>query len=78
MSSVSKAQHGFMGLARAVKEGKTKPSEVRPGIRKKITSAASSMSREQLRDYTATRTGGLPRHASGTMPAGKPRAARSA
>lgn len=78
MPAVSKAQHGFMGLARAVKEGKTKPGDVRPGIRNKITSAAKSMSREQLREYTATRTGDLPRHAKGQAPPGRLRNARSA
>lgn len=75
MPSTSKAQHGFMGLVRSVKEGKTKLSDVRNP--KKVGAAAKSMTRDELRDYTATRTEGLPRHAKGA-PDGKPRNARSA
>lgn len=76
MPATSKAQHGFMGLVRGVKEGTTKLSDVRNP--KKVAAAASSMSRESLREYTATRTGGLPQHAKGKAPAAKTRAARSA
>lgn len=79
MPSVSTAQHGFMGLVRAVKNGDRKLADVRPGIRGKVERAARSMTKEQIGEYTQTRTEGLPRHAPGTQPAGgKPRAARSA
>lgn len=76
MPAVSKAQHGFMGLVRGVKEGTTKLADVKNP--KKVGEAAKSMSRESLREYTATRTGELPRHAKGKAPAAKARAARSA
>lgn len=75
MGSVSKAQHGFMGLVRGVKEGTTKLADVRNP--KKVEAAAKEMSREQLRDFTKTRTGDLPRHAKGQAPVAKMRNAKS-
>ena len=79
MPSASKAQYGFMGLVRAVQERRIKPAEVRPGVRAKVERAAKSMTPEAVREYTATRTEGLPRHATGGQTeGGKPRAARSA
>lgn len=74
MPATSKAQHGFMGLVRGVKEGTTKLADVKNP--KKVGEAAKSMSRESLREYTATRTGGLPQHAKGTQPGARLRAAR--
>ena len=77
MPSASKAQHGFMGLVRGVQEGRIKSGTLRNA--KKVEAAAKSMSKESVREYTATRTEGLPRHASGTQSdGGKPRNARSA
>ena len=52
-----------MGLVRGVKEGTTKLADVKNP--KKVGEAARTMSRESLREYTATRTGGLPRYAKG-------------
>lgn len=75
MPAKSKVQHGFMGLVRGVQEGTTKLADVRNP--KKVGAAASSMSKESVREYTATRTGGLPRHVKGQADA-KPRKARSA
>ena len=67
MPATSKAQHGFMGLVKGVKEGTTKLADVRNP--KKVGEAAKTMSREQVREYTQTRTGGLPRYAKGQAPA---------
>ncbi len=79
MPARSQAQHGFMGLVRALQEKRVTSAGLRPGVRGKVERAAKAMTPESVREYTATRTEGLPRHASGTQPeGGKPRAARSA
>lgn len=64
-----------MGLVRGVQEGTTKLTDVRNP--KKVGEAARTMSKESVREYTATRTGGLPRHVKGEADA-RPRKARSA
>ena len=62
MPSVSKAQHGLMGLVRSVKEGKQKLSEIRSGLRPKVARMMGEMTMEQLKEYTSTPAAPLPRH----------------
>lgn len=75
MPSTSKAQHGFFGLVQAVKEGRTKMEDVRPGMRAKVQRATSSMTLDQIKDYTRTRTASLPQRMTAD---GRDRHARSA
>jgi len=76
MPATSKAQHGFMGLVHSVKSGQKKIEDVRPGVQKKVAAAAKSMTLEQVKDYTRTKTGPLPERARSREAA--PRNARSA
>lgn len=58
MPSVSKAQQHVMGAARAIEEGKTKPSDSFPMARE----IAKTMKPGDTHDFAATKTKGLPEH----------------
>ena len=68
MPAVSGAQHGFMGLVLSVKQGKRKLADVQPGMREKVKRAASEMTEQQVKDYTATPASNLPRRQRGPQP----------
>lgn len=54
MPSKSRQQRKFMGIVRAIQEGKMK------GASKGAEKAAESMSKEDVKDYASTKEKGLP------------------
>ena len=62
MPSKSQAQHGFMGMVRAYKAGKLDTKGLSAGLLKKIKQTASTMTDEQLSDFTKTKSSKLPQH----------------
>jgi hypothetical protein len=77
MPAKSKAQRGIMGMALAYKRGKLKEGDIPTRIRNKVKQIASSMSDQQLSDFTKTREGSLPKRV-GKGPQRRIRKARSA
>lgn len=68
MPAKSKAQHGIMGMALALKRGKVKVDDLPAGVRKKVAKMAADMSESQLEDYTSTPSSRLPKHKSKGTP----------
>ena len=62
MPSKSKSQHGLMGMVLAYKRGSLKTEQLPAGVRERVKRMAKDMSEEQLKDYTSTKTSGLPSH----------------
>ena len=62
MPSLSKAQHGFMGLVKQFKLTHDMPHGLTKQRRAEIRAAAAKMSHEQLDDYLGTKTDKLPGH----------------
>ena len=62
MPSVSQAQHGFMGMVLAYKQSGRMPPGLSATRQKQIRKAAASMTEDQLKEYTETRSSKLPEH----------------
>ena len=56
MPAKSKAQQRFFGMVRGVQKGEIKPSEVGD----KVTKAAKSMTKKDVKDFASTKTSKLP------------------
>ena len=56
----SRSQQRLFSMAHGVKKGDLNPKDLDPGLRKKVTEIADSMSTEQIEDYSRTSNKNLP------------------